>query len=179
MSPADRHRDRILTAGQREWLRVREYLQQHRWELGIAAAEYYGAMPKVAGTELLTRPEWLPAEPIRLDTMDLEFAPDTPFTGLTGSDPATASSCPERLNGSRYPVYSSAIADLAAPTVFENRSTYRLLDADLSGPRGNLVFGRGTYFDSIDLGEAVAHEYAAAQFTAGTMPLRAAIGNPL
>lgn len=43
------------------------------------------------------------------------------------------------------------MADLAAPKVFENRSTYRLLDADLSGPRGRLVFGRGTYFNSIDL----------------------------
>lgn len=178
MSLVDQHRDRMLTAGQREWLRVREHLQQHRYELGHAAAEDYGNVPKVAGTALLTRPEWLPAEPIPLDAIDLEFAPDTPFTGLTGSDPATASVRPERFHGSQYPVYSAVMADLAAPKVFENRSTYRLLDADLSGSRGRLVFGRGTYFDSIDLGEAAAHEYAAAQLTGSATPLRTAIGNP-
>ncbi|MGQ0778464.1 MAG: helix-turn-helix domain-containing protein [Pseudonocardiales bacterium] len=178
MSLVDQHHDRTLTAGQREWLRVREYLLQHRYELGQAAAEDYGDVPKVEGTALLTRPEWLPAEPIPLDAIDLKFAPDTPFTGLTGSDPATASVRPERFDGSRYPAYSAAMADLAAPKVFENRSTYRLLDADLSGPRGRLVFGRGTYFDSIDLGEAAAHEYAAARLAGSATPLRAAIGNP-
>ncbi|HEU0087043.1 MAG TPA: hypothetical protein VFQ77_05260 [Pseudonocardiaceae bacterium] len=70
------------------------------------------------------------------------------------------------------------MADLAAPAVFENRSTYRLLDADLSGPRGRLVFGRGRYFDGIDLGEAAAHEYAVARLTGRSTPLRTALGNP-
>jgi len=178
MSLVDQHRDRMPTVSRREWLRVREYLQQHRAELGRAAAEEYAEVPKVAGTALLTRSEWLPAEPIPLDMIDVEFAPGGPFTGLTGSDPATRSVRPERFDGSRYPTYSAAMADLAASAVFENRSTYRLLDADLAGPRGRLVFGRGTYFDSIDLGEAAAHEYAAAQLTGIATALRAAIGNP-
>jgi hypothetical protein len=168
----------MLTDSQREWLQVRDYLQQHRYELCQAAAEEYPDAPRVAGTALLTRPEWLPAEPIPFDLIELEFAPDSPFTGLHGSHPATASVCPERFDGSRYPNYSAAMADLAAPRVFENRSTYRLVDADISGPRGRLVFGRGTYFNSIDLGEAAAHEYAAAPPADRVMPLRAAIGNP-
>jgi hypothetical protein len=167
----------------REWLRVREYLQQHRYRLGQAAAREYPGLLKVGSTALLSRPEWLPSEPVPLTAVDLQWAPDTPFTGLTGTDPATATVRPPRPDGSRYPTYSAAMADLAAPAVFENRSTYRLLDADLSGSRGRLVFGRGSYFDGIDLGESAAHEYAAARRNSRDTPLRdtplrAAIGHP-
>ena len=168
----------LLTESQRGWLRVREYLQQHRYELGQSVAQAYVHIPKVAGTPLLTRPEWLPAEPVPLGAIDVEFAPDRPFTGLTGGDPATETVRPIRPDGSRYPSYAAAMADLAAPAVFENRSTYRLLDADLSGSRGRLVFGRGNYFDGIDLGEAAAHEYAAARLTGVDTALRSMIGNP-
>jgi hypothetical protein len=74
--------------------------------------------------------------------------------------------------------YSDTIATLATPGIFENRCTYRLLCADLqSSPR--MVFGRGSYFDGIDVGDAAAHEFTAA--TLGeitTQDLRTAIGNP-
>ena len=54
------------------------------------------------------------------------------------------------------------MAELAAPLVFENRVTYRLSEAELSGsPR--LAFTTGRYFDGVDIGEAAAHEYAAAR----------------
>ncbi|MGH3795188.1 MAG: helix-turn-helix domain-containing protein [Pseudonocardiaceae bacterium] len=168
----------LLTESQREWLRVRKYLRQCRNDLGRSVAQEYPDLPKVAGTVLLTRPEWLPSVPIPLDAIDLLFAPDVPFTGLTGTDPLAASVSPERPDGSRYPSYSAAMADLAAPAVFEDRSTYRLLDVDLAGPRGRLVFGRGSYFDGADIGEAVAHEYAVARRTDSRTPLRAAIGDP-
>ena len=177
MSLADQHRSRTLSASQRDWLRVREYLQKHRYELGLAAAEEYPDVLKVADTPLLSRQKWLPAKPLRLDSIDLQFTPDSPPTGLTGTDPATASVRPKRPDGSRYPTYSAAMADLAAPTVFENRSTYRLLDVDLSGARGRMVFSRGTYFDGIDLGEAAAHEYASSQRDGHDSPLRDAIGD--
>jgi hypothetical protein len=178
MSLADRHRDRTLTGSQRDWLRVREYLQKHRYELGLAAAEEYPNLLKVPGSPLLTRQEWLPAKPLPLDALELQFAPKSPFVRLARIERATASVRPSKADGSRYPTYSAAMADLAAPAVFENRSTYRLLDADLSGPRGRMVFGRGTYFDGIDLGEAAAHEYAASQLDGADTPLRHAIGDP-
>jgi hypothetical protein len=63
------------------------------------------------------------------------------------------------------------MAALAAPAVFQNRETYRLL-----GFTGrHLTFGLGSYFDGIDVGEACAHEYAAK--VAG-LPLRSAVGDP-
>ncbi|HEY2763945.1 MAG TPA: XRE family transcriptional regulator [Pseudonocardiaceae bacterium] len=167
-----------LTEGQREWLRIREYLRRDRHDLGQSAAQEYPDLLRAGGTALLTRPEWLPTAPLPLDAIDLEFTPGAPITGVDGTGPLTASVRPERPDGSRHPTYSTAMADLAAPAVFENRSTYRLLDADLSGPRGRLVFGRGRYFDGADVGEAVAHEYAVARLTGTDTPLRVAIGNP-
>ncbi len=95
MSLADRHRSRTLTGSQRDWLRVREYLQKHRYELGLAAAEEYPNLLKVAESPLLTRQEWLPAKPLRLDAIELQFAPESPFTGLTSTEPATASVRPQ------------------------------------------------------------------------------------
>lgn len=96
MSPADQQHGRALTASQREWLRVREYLGQYRYELGQAAARMYPGMLRVDGSVLFSRPEWLPAEPIPLDSVDLEFAPCKPFTGLTGTDPAPLPMTPGR-----------------------------------------------------------------------------------
>jgi hypothetical protein len=75
-------------------------------------------------------------------------------------------------SGERFGSYADALGALDRPAVFENRTCYRLLDVlpgvgELPGvgvaPR--LVFGVGRYFDGINSGEALAHEFAAA-----TMP---------
>ncbi|MGH3770897.1 MAG: hypothetical protein ACRDRW_05800 [Pseudonocardiaceae bacterium] len=108
----------------------------------------------------------------------MRYTPDAGFSGITGTEPPAWRLLPVRADGSRYHTYSEAVADLAAPGIFANRSTYRLLGADLqTGPR--MVFGRGAYFDGIDVGDAAAHEYTAA--TLGeitTQNLRATIGDP-
>jgi hypothetical protein len=121
---------------------------------------------------------WLPDAPIALDDIELQCTPDAAIGGITGTEPAVQRLLPVRADGMRYRTYSDAVAALAAPGIFENRSTYRLLRADLqSSPR--MVFGRGTYFDGIDVGDAAAHEFTAA--TLGeitTQDLRAAIGDP-
>lgn len=101
--------------------------------------------------------------------------PDAPPPAVTGREPSTI--LPVRPNGSRYPRYSEAIAELAPPTVFADLPTYRLLHAELTTARPRLVFGAGSYFGSIDVGEAAAHEYAAAVLGAG-QPLRTAVGDP-
>ncbi|HEY1627066.1 MAG TPA: hypothetical protein VGG16_25050 [Streptosporangiaceae bacterium] len=137
-----------------DWLAVREYLRRNRHELTARAARLYPADAAVAGTPLLSAPGWLLDAPLPVRDITIEFRPD-------------AAPAPEL----GPPVsYAETMLALAPPAVFENRPTYRLLDADL--PR--LVFGPGCYFDGIDTGEAVAHEYAA-----GGARLRDAIGNPL
>jgi len=149
---------RSLTASQRDWLRVRSYLQEHRYGLAVDAAGDYPADRRVAGTPLLAAPGWQPAEPVPLAAVGLELAA-AEFTpppaaraaapaasaaapaasaasaagpGLAALDGAAASLLPERPDGTRYHRYSDVLRDLAAPAVFENRVTYRLTEAQLS-----------------------------------------------
>jgi hypothetical protein len=145
-----------------DWARVRAHLRAHRYDLAVRAVDEFPDVRKVAGTPLLTAPAWVPPAPIPLSALDITM------------DAAPPVALPPASGHPDFPSYSAAMAALDAPTVFENRPTWRLLDADLAGPSPRLVFGDGTYFDSIDTGEAAAHEYAAG---AGT-PLRDAIGNP-
>jgi hypothetical protein len=136
-----------------DWLAEREYLRRHRHELTERAARRYPDA-RVAGTPLLSAAGWLPDAPIPLRDIAIEFRPDV-------------AAAPKLTPPTRY---GETMLALAPPLVFENRPTYRLIGVDL--PR--LVFGRGRYFDGIDTGEAVAHEFAA-----GRADLRAAIGDPL
>ena len=116
MSLLDRHRRREVTESQREWIRVREYLMARRHELGQLAVDLYPDTLKVADTALLSRPDWLPPEPIPLPDIDLTFAPDEPDTGMAPDDSATDPVLPVRPDGSRYRTYSEVMADLTAPT---------------------------------------------------------------
>lgn len=141
------------------WLQVRGHLRANRHRLAVEAAGRYPDVPKLAGTPLLTRPEWVPAQPVPLVDIAISLATDSPGHDLPASD------------------YARTMAALDAPTVFENRPTYRLLSASLAASP-ELRFGPGWYFDSIDTGEASAHEYAAAELTGAPTPLRDAIGDP-
>jgi hypothetical protein len=166
-----------LTASQAGWLRVRSYLQEHRHAVAVEAAGDYPDERRMAGTPLLAAPEWQPAGPVPLHDIELEFihtrGTHTRGTHTRGTPPRTPGrrlsapagvELPERPDGTRYRCYSEALRDLAAPAVFENRPTYRLVEADLTKPR--LVFTRGRYFDGVDTGEAAAHEYAATRLGA-------------
>lgn len=180
MAQIDERGAASLTSSEREWLHVRGYLREHRYDLSVSAAELYPDVPKVDGTPLLTSPLWMPSEPVPLDRIALRLDVDRRFDGLVGTELSSAGVRPVRADGTRYPSYSAAVAALAAPAVFENRGTYRLLEADLAGTEPCLAFGRGSYFDGTDTGDAAAHEYA--QQVTGSQAhgdFRAQIGSPV
>jgi hypothetical protein len=108
----------------------------------------------------------------------LRYTPDAAFGGVTGIEAVAQRLLPVRANDIRYRTYSDVVAALAAPGIFENRCTYRLLRADLhSSP--HMVFSCGTYFDGTDVGDAAAHEFTAAILgEIATQDLRDAIGDP-
>ena len=174
-----------LTASQRDWLRVRSYLTERRHGLAVEAAGDYPADRRVAGTPLLAAPGWQPAEPVPLSDVTLELTPADPAAAEFVPS-AAAPLLPERPDGTRYPRYSDALRDLAAPAVFENRVTYRLTEAllnpglnpGLAPEASRLTFTRGRYFDGIDTGEAAAHEYAATRLGGRPAGLRALIADP-
>ena len=152
------------TPSEAAWLRVNAYYQSERHELAVRAAAGYPAGLRVAGTPLLAPAAWRLTAPVPLDGIRLEFRPDEPRPDVPDLAALAPPALPRRADGSRYPRYSHVVAELAAPSVFENRPTYRLIEADLAGPGGpRLAFGRGRFFDSVDAGGAAGHEYAAAQ----------------
>lgn len=144
---------------------MRKRLNATRAELGAAADRLYPDAPRVGSSALLARPGWVPDAPIPLEDVRLEWepAPEPPAV----VDPA------EGLPPA-FRTYADAMAALAPPAVFEDRPAYRLVDADLRAAR--LRFGPASYFDGVNVGEAVAHELAAGD--GGGLPLRTRVGDP-
>ena len=164
-----------LTPDQRDWLRVRSYLLQQRYDLALEAADEYPAGRKIAGTPLLAVPGWQPSAPVPIQDISLELRAG-PVADFGGDGAALV--LPARTDGTRYLRYSDAVRELAPPAIFENRSTYRLIEAELTGTAPRLAFTRGRYFDGIDTGEAAAHEYAAKRMDGRPAGLRGRIGDP-
>jgi hypothetical protein len=164
VSPPAPFQEVPLTPSERDWLTVRSYLSEHRYDLAVDAAADFPPAMRVAGTPLLAAPGWQPPVPIPLQDISLELSDAAAAEVEAGS-----TLLPWRADGTRYRRYSEAMAALAAPLVFENRATYRLTDADLArltpGLAPRLAFADGRYFDGIDTGEAAAHEYAAARLS--------------
>lgn len=149
-----------------DWREIRRYLNGHRHALARRAGARYPGLPTVGATGLLTRPEWLPAEPVDLRRVTPVWRPQAPPPRVTGAGAAAAGG---------FGRYSAALAALDPPRVLENRTCYRLLE--VAWPR--LVFTAGRYFDGLDVGEAAAHEFAHAVLTgAAELPLRTAVGDP-
>jgi len=177
--------DSAVRDSQERWLRVRGFLNTGRHELATSAQDLYPAALRVAGTPLITRPEWLAETPVPLDQVTLSWRPDAPARGVDGTGPQSEAVRPLREAGSRFGCYADALGALSRPGLFENRVCYRLLEAAASSGAASLGFGLGRYFDAINTCEAVAHEYAASTLAGdGTppamsgLPLRSQIGDP-
>lgn len=177
--------DDLVTESQQHWRAVRSILKERRHELAAAAAELYPEVQRVDGTGLLCRPAWLPTAPVELGRVELDWVEHASAPAITGSDAVFSAALPLDEGGRRFGTYADAIGALDRPALFENRALYRLLDADFGDAGGGrLSLTSGRYFDAISVGEALAHEFAAATLDHGRvtdleqLPLRAAIGDP-
>jgi len=147
---------------QQRWLRAREYLNAHRHDLTRVVQDLYPASRRVAGTQLLARPEWLPARPVPLEQVTLTWRPGPVGTVIDPVQPAGSEGVrPLRDDRTRFGSYADALAALSPPRLLENRTCYRLLAAGTSAAGAALTFGANRYFDLINVSEAVAHETAA------------------
>ena len=171
------------TPSEQLWLQVTGSLNRDRYDLAVRAADGFPPELRLAGTPLLAPPAWRVPAPVPLESIRLDFRPDTPPPGAPDVAALAPYALPERADGTRYQRYSDVVAALAAPAVFENRPTYRLVEADLAGagtgagPR--LAFSRGRFFGGIDDSGPAGLEYAAAE--CGVAPghaYRAALGGP-
>jgi hypothetical protein len=62
-----------------------------------------------------------------------------------------------------YDRYSRSMRDLARPKLFDNKVCYRPLRIELGESCGRLEFEYTSYFDALDVAEAIAHKFAAAR----------------
>jgi len=166
------------------WRTVRRWLNEHRHELGTLAADLYPQARRVVGTNLLCRDEWIPDEPLDLQHLTLNWTGYVPPPAVDGTGPASERVRPLCAGGAHYSTYAEALEAIDPPSLFENRLCYRILSADLSGPRRFIDFTRGRYFDGVNIGEALAHEFAATRLDDPEihlherLPLRSSVGDP-
>src|SRR6201996_8151540 len=176
-----------IERSQQRWRDERDYLNQHRPQLTRALDHLYPAQGRVAGTRLLARPQWQPARPVPLAEVAIDWRPDEPGPVVDPVQPDGSDAVrPWRADGTRFASYADALAALRPPRLLENRTCYRILDAQADQGAAQLTFGMGRYFDLINASEAVAHEAAhqalvhpGAQPDWPNLPLRDAIGDPL
>ncbi|MFD6540622.1 XRE family transcriptional regulator [Streptomyces goshikiensis] len=172
---------------QESWRDERDLLNRSRFELTRRAVAGVPDALRVAGTPLLAQPGWIPTTPVPLDAVRLEWAGTAAPAPITGREASLQGSLPLADDGAPFGRYAEAVEALARPRLFENRQCYRLLDVDeLPGGGPRLRFGRGSYFDVIDICEAAAHEFASGAAAVGPdgavpaerTPFRAEIGDP-
>lgn len=173
-------------ASQQRWGAVRAELNANRAILGDLAAELYPQAYCVPGTTVLTRPEWMPSAPVEIGDINLYWRTGQPAKPtITGGIGQTESVRPLTADGTRYGRYSRALGDLARPRLLDNRVSYRLLDVEWTGTGGSFGFGYTSYFETLDVCEAAAHEFTDAWLSAGRkrpslahLPLRRYIADP-
>jgi hypothetical protein len=176
--------DHASGAGPDQWRRVRRHLNGHRHELTRAADGLYPDMDRVGPTALLCPAGWVPVEPADLADVTLTWHPEVTLPRVDGTEPQAQAVLPRPMGGTRLADYADALASIDPPRLMENRFCYRLTDVAFGGGGLALAFGPGTYFAGINVGEAVAHEFAAWHMRGAAaprladLPLRDLVGNP-
>ena len=152
---------------QERWRAVRAELNANRARLGDLASQLYPQEQRVGGTTVLTADGWVPDKPIDLADVELSWLPESPTPSITGKVPAAAGVRAMLPSEEPYDRYSRALRDLARPKLLDNRVSYRLLSAEWKDGGGRFGFNYTSYFDVLDVCEAVGHEFAAAWLDAG------------
>jgi transcriptional regulator with XRE-family HTH domain len=174
-----------ILASQAQWRKARRHLAAHGAALTSAAADLYPQAMRVEGTPLLTRESWMAVEPVDMGSARLDWLDGPQHKVVVGTEAEVRLLLPLRAPGHQFESFTAAVRYLDRPTLFENRPTFRLLDASVSVPGSDLRFSLGTYFEMVDVAGAVAHEMAAAHVqSAQTVSLRrlafrSLIGDPL
>jgi len=140
------------------WRATRRVLNANRLMLSQVAAGLYPDSVGLANTGLIASPEWIPAIPVEIDTIQLTRLAATPPPALDGTEPESLNVRPCATLTRPYARYSQAIRDLDHPRLFENRPAWRLLDVDW-GNR-SMAFGDTWFFAAVDVNEVLAHEVA-------------------
>lgn len=76
-----------MQSDQDQWRTARRFLNQHRPQLARLAAHLYEQDQRLDDTGLLTRPEWIPDQPVELSSIDLTYLSEVDPPAITGTEP--------------------------------------------------------------------------------------------
>lgn len=157
--------DKTVRTSHHEWLATRRTLNEHRSDLTRIVSQIYPPEIRLGETGILMPENWRLRTPIDLSSVQLDWQDPAPPVPVTGQSAETARLRPLVSPGRPYTRYHKAMRDLDRPRLFENRLCYRLLDvaSGRNSDTGNrltlrMTLGNMSYFDMIDVGEALAHE---------------------
>lgn len=172
-----------IERSQSRWRDVRRYLASNGGQLTRTAADLYHNAMKVERTPLLTREEWMTSEPMDLRRIALDWLDGQQRKLITGAEAEARLLLPLRSPGRQFESFTAAVRYLDRPTLFENRPTFRLVEAALSSANPRLRFSLATYFEMIDVSQAVAYELASARMEGHPLSIdqlafRSLIGDP-
>ncbi|TDP96619.1 helix-turn-helix transcriptional regulator [Labedaea rhizosphaerae] len=174
-----------VARSQGTWRAQRDWLNRHRFELGLLAVRYYPARYRLPRTSLIAAPGWVADQPVELDEVRLSLCEQRQHFDITGMEPETSAVRPLHHQGTSFASYTSAVKHLDRPRLFESRPSYRYLGGSITS--GQLEFGLAAYFDKLDVSEALAHEMSIACMDGlpddadglgGQLPFRDLIGDP-
>ncbi|NUT23821.1 MAG: helix-turn-helix transcriptional regulator [Hamadaea sp.] len=156
----------LVTNSQSEWRAIRRALNSNRVALAHSVAALYEAGTTLAGTGLLANPDLLPPDALPLEAVELEPDDRAARPEVTGKEDFADHVRPLIDPGRRFHRYSHAVRGLDHPRLFENRMLWRLLDISWNAQAGYMAFGDTSYFEQVDVCEALAHEAAASLISA-------------
>ncbi len=174
-----------VVASRGRWRVQRHWLNRHRAQLGRLAAQWYPSEDRVPRTSLIAAGGWVPPRPVDLHSVRLRLHEGPQSVQLAGTEAQTLPVRPLRTADTTFDSYSAAVKHLDPPRLFESRPSYRFLAGSIAA--GVLDFGLASYFDKLDVSEALAHEMAAACMERwpdhvseleGRLPFRELVGDP-
>jgi transcriptional regulator with XRE-family HTH domain len=173
-----------IQASQAEWRKVRRHLAAHGADLTRLAAELYPGAMRVESGPLITREDWMPAEPVDLASVRMDWLDGQQRKIVSGTEGEARLLLPLRAPGRQYETFTAAVRYVDPPRLFDNRPTFRLLEAAFTSPEPHLQFSLGTYFEMLDVSHAAAHELAATHMQStrkpslDRLPFRSLVGDP-
>jgi hypothetical protein len=142
---------------QDEWTRVRKHLNANRVRLARESGARYTINPLSANTGLILPSLWQPPRPIDIDKVSIHLKRLAREPVVSGRESASTLVRPMASMNESFPRYTDAIREISPPRQFANNSSYRLLEvSDCT----EMTFGPTTYFDALNVAEALAHEVA-------------------
>ncbi len=157
-----------VVASQLAWREQRRWLNRHRADLSRLAVRFYPQEWQVAASGLIAGPGWRIERPVDLSSLGLRLDDCQRAALIDGTEPQTEGVRPLRTVEHRFGTYTAAMRQLARPSLFESRPSYRLTGIGPGAHR--LSFSLANYFDKLDVCEAVGHELASATLSLNHIP---------